>query len=186
MNPYQNHTDAELVTLLIQSDARAFETIYRRYASELYTYARKNIATNEDCEEIVQDVFEEIWQHHHKLTFVSMLKGYLYRMLRFRIVKYFRHENVRRRYLEHYMFFEAMYDNFSEATLDADSVHSSIERSLSQLPERCQQAVKLRLNENLSNDDIARRMNIKKSTVENYMVTALSHLRASFHGLKVS
>lgn len=186
MNPYLYYADTELVALLVQGDAQAFEMIYKRYAAELYRYARKNISARQDAEEIVQDVFEDLWKLHHKLTFVNMLKGYLYRMLRFRIVRFFRHEKVRRRYEEHYTLFEAMYITFAEEIHEPDAVQEGIERSLSQLPERCQEAVKLRLDENLSNDEIAERMNIKKTTVENYMVTALSHLRASFHAIKVS
>lgn len=184
MNPVHHQTDSELVCLLVNGDALAFETIYHRYARELYAYARKNITSREDCEEIVHDVFEQIWQRHAELTFVTWLKGYLYRLLRFRLVEYFRHENVRRRYEEHYAFFEAVYEPVSDDTLDREVVHERIERRLLQLPERCQQAVKLRLHENLSNDAIAARMNINKSTVENYMAAALSHLRASFQGLK--
>lgn len=179
MNTYEHYTDSDLVALLVKGNAKAFEAIYMKYSPELYAYARRNVPTEEDCEEIVQDVFEEIWQQHHKLTFVTVLKGYLYRLLRFRIVRYFRHENVRRRYEEHYKLFEAMYDTFSEGAID-EGINEKIEEGLAALPERCQEAVKLRLKENLSNDDIAVRMNIKKSTVENYMAAAVKHLRATF------
>jgi RNA polymerase sigma-70 factor (ECF subfamily) len=186
MNLYQDHTDAELVPLLVQGDAHAFEAIYRRYAAELYASVRKNISVKEDCEEIVQDVFEDIWVNHSKLGFITMLRGYLHRTLRFRIIGYFRHHAVRKKYEEHFRLFEAMYETFNEGAFEPDAMPALIDRSLSQLPERCQHAVRLRLRDNLSNDDIARRMNINKSTVENYMVTALAHLRASFQGLKIS
>lgn len=64
---FQDHTDAELVSLLRNGDKAAFEAIYRRYAADLYRYARKNVSVPEDCEEIVQDVFESLWIRHENL-----------------------------------------------------------------------------------------------------------------------
>jgi RNA polymerase sigma-70 factor (family 1) len=183
---YKDHTDAELVSLLVAGDAKAFEAIYRRYSGELYASARKTISIKEDCEEIVHDVLEDIWINHARLGFVTMLRGYLHRLLKFRVIKYLRHNAVRHRYEDHYKLYEAMYECFNEGEMEPDMIPLLIDRSLSQLPERCQLAVRLRLKENLSNDDIARRMNITKRTVENYMVTAVAHLRAAFQGLKIS
>lgn len=186
MKRHQDHTDADLVASLVAGDATAFEMIYRKYAAELYAAARKTIGVKEDCEEIVHDVFEEIWIDHSRLGFITMLRGYLHRLLKFRVIKYLRHNAVKHRYEDHYRLYEAMYECFNDGEIEPDVIPALIERSLSQLPERCQFAVRLRLKENLSNDDIARRMNITKRTVENYMVTALAHLKASFQGLKIS
>jgi len=67
MTLFQNHDDSELVELLIQGDKKAFETIYKRYASDLYRFARKNIPLKEDCEEMVQEVFESLWIRRENL-----------------------------------------------------------------------------------------------------------------------
>jgi RNA polymerase sigma-70 factor (ECF subfamily) len=45
------------------------------------------------------------------------------------------------------------------------------------LPARCREAFQLRLEQNLSNSEIAQRMHISKRTVEEYMTTAFAHLR---------
>ncbi|MEJ0055971.1 MAG: hypothetical protein WDN75_10135 [Bacteroidota bacterium] len=43
MSQFINLTDDELVVLLKAGESGAFEAIYRKYAKELYKYARKNI-----------------------------------------------------------------------------------------------------------------------------------------------
>jgi len=83
---------------------------------------------------------------------------------------------VKKRYADHYRLFEAIYDSLNEADRDATSTYAMIEKSIAKLPERCQAAVKLRLDENLSNGDIAKRMKISKKTVE-IICSGLQHLR---------
>ncbi|MBT1706305.1 RNA polymerase sigma factor [Chryseosolibacter indicus] len=67
MSSYKDHSDIELITLLQSGDPLAFETIYRKYAGALYTYARRSISIPEDCEEIVQDKFVLLWIRRQQL-----------------------------------------------------------------------------------------------------------------------
>jgi RNA polymerase sigma-70 factor (family 1) len=183
MNPHQDHTDAELVALLNAGSKSAFEYIYNTYASELFRYIQRNITTREDCEEILQDVFESLWARHKDLK-IGSLRAYLFTMVRYKVIRYFRHNKVKRNYEKHFILFEAVFDYLyeeEEETIDPAALNTFLENTLPELPERCQAAFKLRLNENLSNAEIASRMNIKKDTVENYMTRALSHLRQSYH-----
>jgi RNA polymerase sigma-19 factor, ECF subfamily len=176
MRPADEYTDAELVALLNQGDRKAFEIIYRKYVYELLQFARKNIPVQEECEEIVQEVFTSIWARHRELK-IQALRVYLFSMVKFMTVKYFQRQTLRRRYSEHYKLFEALYDDTIQESFDSPSVREKIERSLASLPERCQTAIRLRLNENLSNGDIARRMKVTKKTVANYVVMFTSHFR---------
>lgn len=184
MNLHLDDTDVALVALLTAGDKKAFEAIYRKYASDLYRYARKNIPLKEDCEEIIQDIFESLWVRYETLQ-VKTLRSYLFNMVRYKVIRYCQHKTVRKKYADHYRLFEAVYDNVNEAERDTTSTYAMIEKSISKLPERCQVAVKLRLDENLSNGDIAKRMNITKKTVEMYMFKAFSHLRSSYPNMSI-
>lgn len=179
MKPVSHDTDADLVTALNNGDKKVFEIIYRKYVSDLYSYARGNISSKEDCEEIIQDVFESIWVRHKSLR-VNTLRFYLLSMVKYKIIRYFQHSAVKRKYANHYRAFEAVYDNLGEESIDPEVIQRLIDKSIMELPERCQAAFRLRLHENLSNGDIARRMNITKKTVEVYMFQAFKHLRSSY------
>jgi RNA polymerase sigma-70 factor (family 1) len=176
MNLYQNHDELELLTLLNSGDEAAFESIYKKYASDLFRYARKNISTKEDCEEIVQEVFISLWERHGSLR-IGSLRHYLFTMVRYKIIRYFQHRRVKKKYADHFRLFEAVYENAQEEERDSFSLQKVIDKSLAQLPERCQVAVRLRLTENLSNGEIAKRMSITKKTVEVYMFKAFEHFR---------
>nr|PZN56826.1 MAG: hypothetical protein DIU61_03240 [Bacteroidota bacterium] len=178
MRLFQDHTDAELVSLLRKGDKGAFEAIYRRYAAELYRYARKSVPVPEDCEEMVQDVFESLWIRHESLE-IESLRHYLFKSVRYMIIRYIQRKGVQDRYAEHYKIFASLYESGS-ADGNNESLRNALMKSLESLPERCRMAIKLRITDNLSNQEIAEKMNISRRTVELYISRALSHLRASF------
>ena len=183
MNPAGHHTDAELVAALNEGDRKVFEFIYRTYAPEIFRHIQRNITLREDCEEILQDVFESLWKRHKDLRIV-LLRPYLFTMAKYKIIRYFQHNKVKKNYARHFMLFEAVFDYLfdeeEQETIDPATLKSLLDNCLSELPDRCQAAFRLRLTENLSNAEIAQRMNIKKDTVENYMIRALRHLRESY------
>lgn len=179
MRASKDSTDLELLAFLKAGDDHlAFELIYRKYARALFCFIRKSINRQEDCEEMVQDLFVSLWERREQLGHLTALNAYLFTSVRYMIIRYMQHESVKLRYAEHFKLFEALYQVSPENPPEHSPVKSFIEKGLSSLPERCQQAVKLRLNQNLNNGDIAKAMNIKKRTVENYMVTAVNHLRS--------
>src|SRR5579859_2078713 len=177
---YQFHTDPELLALLNQGDAKAFETIYKRYVKALIRYARQNIQTTEDCEEIIQDVFISLWERHQSLRILS-LSHYLFTAVRYKVIRYIRHHKVKIKYMEHYRLFEAIYESIEPDERTPEAIHAALIHAITDLPARCQTAIKLRLLENLSNPDIAERMNISKKTVEVYMLKAFNHFRSAYH-----
>jgi len=185
VKPLQDHTvsDMELVALLIQSNELAFQAIYTRYAGKLYSYARKNIPLKEDCEEIVQEAFVSIWERREDLTNITALEPYLYRMVKYKIIRYFQHSAVKKRYEEHYRLFEEIYNQIESFEREPTMIQRVIDKGLSDLPDRIGMAMRLRLSENLSNEDIARKMNIKKIVVEKYIGIAKKHLRAAYDNL---
>lgn len=176
MNAYQNDTDPILIAALVSGDGNAFETIYYRYVKGLTAYARKRITNTEDCHELIQEVFESLWARHAKLGHITALEPYLYRMVKYKVIRYYQHHQVVQRYADHFRAFETMVEEV-ESENEIENLRAVIQTTIKELPERCQEALRLRLDENLSNGDIAARMNIDKSTVKRYITTALSYLR---------
>lgn len=177
MSPYPNHMDTELVGMLRRSDQKAFEEIYRRYVKDLYRFARGYIR-KEDAEEIVHDVFESLWMRKEKLN-IEALKHYLFSSVRYNVIRYFSHSDVKRKYAEHYRLFEITYETMdADPRMDPESIRALLLKNIGGLPERCREAIRLRITENLSNGEIAARMNINKRTAELYIFKAFTHLRA--------
>lgn len=180
MNQRNLDIDETWVEALGKSDSKSFELIFTTYASDLFQFARKNIASKEDCEEIVQDIFVSLWSRREELGHIDSLRAYLYSMVRYKIIRYFQHKGVVKKFEAHYKAFEARYENPTLEIDKSENLSEQITHCLKDLPERCREAIHLRLTENLSNTEIADRMNITKKTVELYMFKAFNHLRT--HG----
>ena len=180
MNSIRQHTDQELITLLIQGDRQAFTTIYRENATDLITYVKRSVSVKEDWEEIVQDAFESLWTKHEGLHHVTELRAYLFKMVKYKIVDYLRHSLVKRKYEEHYLLFETVYDNLNDQVNEGIDFQALLDRSIGQLPTRCQVAFRLRIHENLPYKDIAERMEISTSAVEKHISAALQHMREAY------
>ncbi len=179
MSTWSTVSDEELIIRIREGERPAFAEAYHRYVSSLLRYVTGRIGSREEAEEMVQDVFVSLWARHDSLT-ISSLRHYLFSSVKYKIIRHISHSRVRKKYEEHYRLFETVYENVEEHERDPERIRLLLEKGLAQLPERCRAALKLRLGENLSNSDIAMRMNISKGTVENYMVTALQHLRSLY------
>jgi RNA polymerase sigma-70 factor (ECF subfamily) len=54
--------DVSLLTCIAQGDQLALSRLYDRYASIIYGFAFKSLNSAEECEEIVLDVFAQVWR----------------------------------------------------------------------------------------------------------------------------
>ncbi len=175
LDRYKIFSDAQLISSIGFNDHDAFEFIYRSYVQALYRYAKRTISSKEDCEEIIQDVFVDLWNRRSRIMHVTAIKPYLMSSVKYKIIRYVQHSKVKQKYRDHFKAFEATYQSpeFNDEVVDYRSL---ILKEILDLPSRCQQVIRLRL-ENLSNEEIAEKMHINKRTVENYVVTARDHLR---------
>lgn len=162
----------ELRTGLKNGDRKAFEAIYNNYVEELYRHARRVVPSKEDCEEIIQSVFESLWRSREKSE-IRSLRAYLYKAVGFKVADYLKQKKIHQRYVDHFRLFEAVYDNIE----DTEQVSEFIEGGLKRLPKRLQGIVRLKL-ENLSNDEIAEKTRLTQATVNTYMHQAYTHFRA--------
>ncbi|HWA35050.1 MAG TPA: sigma-70 family RNA polymerase sigma factor [Cyclobacteriaceae bacterium] len=171
-------TDPELVDLLRRGDYDAFTEIYQRYVKGLMAYVRKNIQSKEEGEEILQDVFARLWTKR-STTIITSLRHFLFCAVRYEIINYFKRTATAKRYEEHYEIFEIAYSRMKSTDREPEAIQKAIEEIISTLPKRCQAAIRLRMSENLTHQQIAERMNITKKTVETYMLMAFDHIRSS-------
>lgn len=174
MAPHHDN-DEVLMNLLREGNRQAFAAIYNRYVDELYRHAKRVLANKEDCEEILQEVFEYLWKNHKTIN-IKSLRAYLYKAVANKVTDHLKKGYLHKRYVEHFQLFEAVYSNAD----NTESVEQIIESGLRQLPERVQLAIRLRLTENLTNDEIAQRMQVTNKTIENYMHQVYTHFRATY------
>ncbi len=173
MRIFEKHTDSELLALARTNVQGAFKEIYDRYAPKLFRYAHARINSREDCKELVNEVFESLWKSEKE---IKVLSAFLYTILKFRIINFYEHKAVRKRFST-YMEWIGPETHSTEEESEIENLRSLINKSLKSLPARCQDAVRLRIDRELSLDEIAKQMNVNNGTVKQYLTIAMRYFR---------
>lgn len=62
VTPYMNHSDEDLLRAIAEGDKDALGALYHRFAPRLLGVARRTLAHQADAEDLVHDVFLEVWR----------------------------------------------------------------------------------------------------------------------------
>lgn len=171
----QLQPDKELAALLKQGSEPAFNVIYTRYSAKLYHAAYKLLHNKEVCEDLVQELFVDLWSKRNNLE-IQEVRPYLYRSAVNRALMVLRAGKIT-------LDLEAVEMLISEHATDDlvidKDMRKSIEQEIAALPEKCREVFILSRKEQLSHKEIASQLNISVKTVENHLTRALKSLRAS-------
>jgi len=162
-----------------KGDINAFEILFHRYYPGLVNYARSLVRKDEIAEEVVQDVFYNVWKNRESLRIQKTWQGYLYRAVYNNSMMYLR--KTRREFLQEE---GAMFDREGDSpdpfeVLQYDEVADLVANTLEDLPARTREIFLLNRQEGLKYREIAERLRISIKTVEANMGKALKALRNS-------
>lgn len=167
-----------LLMQIQKGDKSSFSVLYNAYAKELLDYAYSFVKNKQVSEDLVQEVFISLWTRRNEVEITYTLKQYLYGAVKFNILSFFRSEDVKQRYIEHFCAFVAQSStNQIKGVMDTADLMSVVNRALKSLPPKCQQVFYLSRFEYKTIKEIAAEMNISTRTVENYISQAIKHLR---------
>lgn len=173
-----DHTykDHELIILLRQGNTTAISCIYERYWKRLYLYAFSILRDSEQAQDIVQDLFVQLWVRRSQAE-IHKLDVYLHQAVRYSALAYIRSANSRKVFVE-----EGELELLAGAVDPNDYQHVNeitlfLEQEVLALPKRCREVFVLSRVEFLSNKEIAGRMGITVKAVEFQMTVALKRLR---------
>lgn len=178
MSTYGSYTDPQLLELLKLSDHEAFTEIYRRYWDRLFYLGGKLLNDLMAAEEIVQDVFLDIWQRRDRLEVTGQLEHYLVVALRYRVINLQARQHRADTYTQYAVRSLPMQDFSTEEQVRAADLKSWLETLVSRMPEKSQLAYRLR-EEGRSYREIAAQMQVSEKTVENHIGRALKYLRTA-------
>ena len=174
---YEKLTDFELTVLLKQGDAKAFDEVYHRYSKVLYGIAYNRLRNLSQSEDIVHDVLVSLWKNR-EFAEIENLKAYLATATKYMIF----HEIKRIKKLpvagdelastDHVADHEDLEDRLHYKNL-LEVARQEVER----LPGKCRLIFKYSRYENLTAKEIAEKLDLSQSTVENQINKAVVILR---------
>lgn len=170
-----NVSEEVLLTRFLNGDEAAFGIIFKKYSSALYASAYNLFRNQQACEDMVQELFIELWEKRETLK-IRSLKSYLFVSIKNKALMAIRSGKV---FLDESVLFALCSEYETDQKLIADELADILNSSINKLPLRCQTVFKLSRFEKLSNRQIAEKLNISVKTVESQMTIALSRLKSS-------
>ncbi len=170
------YSDKDLISFLQQDDRRGMEIIFKHYYNPLYKFVFHFVRQHDASQDIVLELFSNLWKIRHNLKEDLRLKPYLFKAAKNRAF------NALQRGERNQLISEIPED-IKEITLDTDQLLAAkelshkIEIAIGQLPPRCQLIFKLSRFETMTYAEIAEYLDISKKTVENQMMKALKLIK---------
>ena len=153
-----------------------FQKVFDLYYSQLCRFAAGYLQDTDDAQEIVQQVFINLWQNRETIDPRGQIKSYLFTSVKNRCLNYIRD---RKKFRSYYLDVEVELeipvsekDNLLEKDLE-----KQLEQALDKLPEKCREIFMLCRFEDMKYKEVAQKLDISQKTVEAQMSKALRILR---------
>lgn len=172
------NSDSKIIQRLKVEDKKALTVLYNNYWKVLYISSYNLLKDKEVCEEIIQDVFIDLWNKRKDLEIKVSLQSYLYACVRYKVFAEFRTNKMPRVEL-----FEQLNERLQYTTPETKMMHKELKKNVNlvveRLPAKCKRVYQLSRHEQLSHKEIAEQLGITVKTVENHITNALRVLRTS-------
>lgn len=173
-----------LVKQLKKGDRIAFNALYKQHYLSLHTFAELFLDTD-DAEDVVQDVFLNVWLHRERIDDAKSFKNYLLRSVYNTALNLLKQKNRQVGY-------EAAGEKEINALLapyfdpDANEIirrlfneelHRELSDAIQSLPPKCREVFSMSYLHHTPSKEISQRLGISLRTVDNHIYAALKQLR---------
>lgn len=172
-------SNTNLVKLLKRGDMAAFDAIYYKYSHKLHLFVLRYLKQEEDAEGIVQEVFIKIWESRKKIDTYQSFEGFIFTIAYNATISLLRKrmsETKSREYLK-----SLQQPDIPETAIDElqyKELNHKVQKLLKELTPRQREIYQLSREEGLSHKEIAEKLDLSESTVNNHLVTILKYLKS--------
>ncbi|MDA3890880.1 MAG: RNA polymerase sigma-70 factor [Salinivirgaceae bacterium] len=156
-----------------------YEDVFYQLYSPLCIYCLKIVDDSEVAKDIVQDQFANLWENWDRHSKLDALQAYLYAAVKNRALNYLKKHAVKNNINN----LDIVSNNSMEPKSDPHHILENLEleqileSALNKLPNKCKEIFLLKRFAELSNKEIADKLDISVKTVENQMTIALKRIR---------
>ncbi|MDE6820164.1 RNA polymerase sigma-70 factor [Bacteroides acidifaciens] len=156
-----------------------FEQIFDEIFPKVKAFAWKILQSEEDAEDIAQDVFAKLWNMPETWEDKETWHNYIYTIARNYIFNFLKHKAIEQKYqqqskLEDYNYYSTddIYDQ-----LYAKELQLLVKLTIDRMPEQRRKVFLMSRQEEMSHTEIAERLGVSIRTVERHIYLALGELK---------
>lgn len=177
---YQTHSDEQLMKLVQEKDAYAFESLYDRYSALMYTYFHRMLwKDKEKARDFTQELFSKLFEKSNYFQEGRNFKTWFYSVA---------HNMCKNEYAKHEVRVDAHAEikyqtvdrtpESSSETLDKKSFKAELEEVLQSLDEVKRTTFELRFYQDMSIQEISESMECSEGTVKSRLFYTIKELNS--------
>jgi RNA polymerase sigma-70 factor (ECF subfamily) len=177
--------DTTISNRIIQGDVKAFDELFRMFYFRLFSFAKSYLRDADIAENMVQDAFLLLWERRETLRQDSNINAWLLTVVKNNILNHIERQRkqieIENNYVERIsrelgLRIASLKDCDPEYIFSAE-VTEIINKALASLPEQCRRVITMSRFDEMSNKEIAEKLNISVKGVEYHITNALKKLR---------
>jgi RNA polymerase sigma factor (sigma-70 family) len=180
---YRSYKDAQLISLIQEGDKLAFDEVYERYWKRLYNDTFKRLKSIEMVEEIIQDVFSDLWVKRASRK-IQNVYPYLLTAVHYQVFMAYKKGKTA-------PIFEAPLEHMALSSLQTDSLLNEKELKgciaiwMTLQPEKRRAIFEMKYMNDQSTKEISDILGISQKTVQNQLLTSFTNLRGFLSKLMI-
>lgn len=156
---------------------KLIENIYERFWKELYIVAFRRLRSEEDVEDMLQDIFLSLLTAEVKLDNNESIRAFLHQRLKSRIINFYRRQLVKSAFEETRVFYTETENPDSETRLMSRELETIVQLEINRMPEKMREVFLMSRNELKTTEEIARQLNLSNQTVRNQISSAIKRIK---------
>ena len=167
-----NTTDERLIEAIRKNDYVSYNKLFERYYGRLCQYVYSLLMDKSDTEDIVQELFLNIWKNRERIEIKENVGGYLYKMAKHLALNHLRSK----------VYFNNLSETQDQLSYEDDRVESeefriTLYSCIDHLPDRCKEVLLLHRIKGLKQKEISEKLDVSIKTIKNQIWISLQKLR---------
>jgi RNA polymerase sigma-70 factor (ECF subfamily) len=155
----------------------AFDLCFEVYFTGLCTFANKLVRDPNVAQDIVQELFVNLWIQREQLEIHTSLKSFLFQSVKNNCLDHIKHSKVAQAFAFRYINenaeeYENIYSDYTQK-----EIQKALDIAVAKLPKQCKTAFLMSRFEYKSYKEIAEEMDLSVKTIENHIGRALHIIR---------
>jgi RNA polymerase sigma-70 factor (ECF subfamily) len=176
-SPYTSADDLALFQGLKAKQSSALEGLYDRYGNWTYSLAYRILGDRQEAEDLIQEVFLNLWQNCTYNPSRGSFKSYLTILVRSRAIDQLRKQKtlakaVKRQQMET----DELVENMIEMAC-LDEIAQRVQTALAAMPEKQRQALEMAYYQGLTQLEISQYLQVPLGTVKSWFRLSFAKMR---------
>ena len=177
INELSEKQDRELVGLLKDGSQEALGVLYARYRDRLMNFCKQYMRNKDDAEDIVHNIFLQLWEKRHLLNQELSFTGYIQTIAQNSVFYTFRQAEIHSGFVRSMLTHETGKTNETENTIIENNYAALLDKIIENLSPKQKEIFCLSRIDGFTYKEIAQSLHISVDTVQEHVSLALKKIK---------